>query len=212
VATLTARFDKALFYSGVLARATSSKINDLDLTARALATAALVIGAGGDEDEVISSLLLELANSQNDARLLPEIRGLFGNEVLAIIEDCLASNYRKIAGTWQYGIYKRILGQHSRSSLVALADSMVMAISLHSQLIAHGSEAWKAYDASREEVLRHFELLARTFGELKPGVLSAHFAALVSELVCAASPYNAEPDPPDGDEPLPFRPRIVSED
>lgn len=204
MAALTARFDKALFYSSVLSRALSRETNDLDLTARALATAALVIGAGGNEDEAISSLLLEIADGRHDQRMLVDIGALFGSEVLAILEDCLASNYRKVAATWRSGVYSRIVSRPPRSTLVALADSMVMAGALHASLIGRGSQAWNGYEASREDVLRHFELLVRAFVEIQPGALAAQFESLVSELLCAASPYNAEP--------LPFRPRITRDD
>jgi hypothetical protein len=142
--------------------------------------------------------------------LLGEIGALFGREVQEILQDCLASDYRKIAAARSFGVHKKAVRQLPRPALVALADSIVMAVALHSDLIAHGSRAWNRYEESREDVLSHFEALAQTFGQARPGVLAAHFATIVSELVCAASPYQEEPA--GSGDPLPFRPRIVSED
>lgn len=185
MAAFSGRFDKALIYASALYRALDPVPGEVFSISRPLAIAALIIEAGGSEDEAIGGLLLGLAAKDFEPHLLDEIHRLFGGNVCQLIGNCLASDYRRPRRT--HGHIKlpstALVAQLDRSTLIALADSMVAALALHAQLLNRdGPEDLEAQ-------AQHYDMLARIFDQICPGTLAGQFRLLVAELIVLASPY-----------------------
>jgi Guanosine polyphosphate pyrophosphohydrolases/synthetases len=179
------RFDKALIYASALYRALRPASGSIVPISRPLAIAALIIEAGGSEDEAIGGLLLDLAAGDFQPHVLDEIHRLFGADVCQLIGNCLASDYRKPRRTHGHIrlLSTGLAAQLARSTLIALADSMVGALALHARLLNQD------HPENLDPMMDHYNLLAQAFGQIRPGTLSEQFALIVADLTALASPY-----------------------
>lgn len=64
------------------------KIGGIPYIAHLLSVAALVLEAGGDEDEAIAALLHDAVEDQGGIPTRNEIRQRFGDRVVAIVDGC----------------------------------------------------------------------------------------------------------------------------
>lgn len=212
MAELTGRFDKALMYASALNRLVRSGSADHRSFSYALWTAALVLEAGGNEDEAIAALLLDVAGLEKGAAILAEISPMFGDDVYNIIRNCLASDYRVpcVSRGDVREFSTKLAAQLNVALPVALADSMVKASVIYSDLIVDGLRAWARYQEGKDALLEHYDLLARSFALLVPSALAERFSYVVAELGALASPYADDGITTASIEA--FRPRIVPED
>jgi (p)ppGpp synthase/HD superfamily hydrolase len=187
----TGRFDKALIYASAVRRLIRPARDFSHAMSRSLATAALVIEAGGDEDEAIAALLLDLAATDLNIVLSREIHRLFGGDVSGMIRNCLTSDYRRpdrAVGNVKT-VTTILAAQLARSTLVALADSVISAMAMHTEFLVGGEQRANGDAADTQELVAHYDLLARSFSQLCPGPLSERFGWLVAELNALVSPY-----------------------
>ena len=85
---LSPRFSEALTYAHELHATQRRKGADTPYIGHLLAVAALVIEAGGDEDEAIAALLHDGPEDAGGQATLDEIRDRFGDRVADIVEHC----------------------------------------------------------------------------------------------------------------------------
>ena len=64
------------------------KGTEIPYIAHLLGVAALVLEAGGDEDQVIAAFLHDAAEDQGGVKTLNQIQSLFGERVARIVKDC----------------------------------------------------------------------------------------------------------------------------
>src|SRR6266850_7434816 len=89
---LTHRFDLALHFASGLHHAQRRKGTDTPYIAHLLGVAALVLEAGGDEDQAIAALLHDAMEDCGGAPVLEEIRHEFGERVARIVVGCTDSD------------------------------------------------------------------------------------------------------------------------
>ena len=89
---LTERFDQALLWASELHRNQRRKGGGAPYMAHLLAVTALVLEAGGDEDEAIAALLHDAIEDQGGPPVRAAIEERFGPRVAAIVEGCTDSD------------------------------------------------------------------------------------------------------------------------
>jgi (p)ppGpp synthase/HD superfamily hydrolase len=120
---ITERYARTLTYSAGIHSAShlygAADIRDL------LAVSALVLQAGGDEDQAIAALLHDSVERCGGKQRLDDIRERFGDRVALIVEGC--SDW--VDQPWQMALDG---GRHTQSKLdnLALADEPVMLVRL----------------------------------------------------------------------------------
>src|SRR5437016_10295852 len=85
---LTWRFDLALQFATGLHHDQARKGASVPYIAHLMAGCALVLEAGGDEDQAIAALLHDAVEDQGGLVTLETIRHLFGQRVAAAVESC----------------------------------------------------------------------------------------------------------------------------
>jgi (p)ppGpp synthase/HD superfamily hydrolase len=85
---LTGRFDLALHFASGLHHAQRRKGTEVPYIAHLMSVAALVLEAGGDEDQVVAALLHDAMEDQGGTPTLKTIRQLFGDRVAETVREC----------------------------------------------------------------------------------------------------------------------------
>jgi GTP pyrophosphokinase len=169
----------ALDAAATMHAAQTRKGSGIPYLSHLLATCAIVLEHGGDEDEGIAALLHDAIE---DVQPTDEARGVvayFGERVLAIVEGCTDSDsHPKPPWRERKERYLHHL-RHADASvlLVAGADKLHNARSLLMDLRAVGDKVWDRFNAGRDETLWYY----RRAVEVMRGN-PAHHPALVDEL------------------------------
>jgi (p)ppGpp synthase/HD superfamily hydrolase len=149
-----------------------------------LGVAAVVIDAGGTEDEAIAALLHDAAEDAGGRRMLARIEREFGAAVAALVES-LSDTLETPKPPWRERkeAYVEHIGESSDSAvLVSLADKLYNARAILLDYRDVGEKLWERFNADREDVLWYYESLAEAFHARRPGVLADELAATVAEL------------------------------
>jgi (p)ppGpp synthase/HD superfamily hydrolase len=85
---LTWRFDAALHFASGLHHEQRRKGGSIPYVAHLLGVCALVLEAGGDEDQAIAALLHDAVEDQGGISTLKTIHHLFGSRVAGIVKSC----------------------------------------------------------------------------------------------------------------------------
>src|ERR1700745_2434241 len=85
---LTWRFDLALQFASGLHHRQARKGGSVPYIAHLMGVCALVLEAGGDEDQAIAALLHDAVEDQGGLPTLQTIRHLFGERVAVAVESC----------------------------------------------------------------------------------------------------------------------------
>jgi hypothetical protein len=85
---LTGRLDLAFHFASGLHHAQRRKGAEVPYIAHLMSVAALVLEAGGDEDQVLAALLHDAMEDQGGPPTLNTIRRLFGDRVAETIREC----------------------------------------------------------------------------------------------------------------------------
>lgn len=140
--------------------------------AHLMSTAALVLEAGGDEEEAIAGLLQDsLEDCEYTQATYEELVDLFGERVAGIVRDCSDSEPDEGAEKepWRQRKEKYIAGlqhHHRDSILVSSADKLHNARSILADYRIHGDVLWKRFNAGRDDQLWYYRSLADTYRQL----------------------------------------------
>ena len=85
---LTQKYAKAVTYANKHHVKQARKGKDVPYISHLLAVSALVLEAGGDQDQAIGGLLHDVAEDQGGEERLAEVKALFGQRVEAIVRGC----------------------------------------------------------------------------------------------------------------------------
>lgn len=149
-----------------------------------LGVAALVLEAGGDEDQAIAALLHDAVEDQGGAATQAEIQRRFGDRVAAIVAACSDTD-RHPKPPWRERkeAYLRHLAHAPREALlVSLADKVHNSRSLLADLRDDGDRTWSRFSGGKEGELWYYRRLADTFGAIAPGRLAAELERTVREI------------------------------
>lgn len=152
------RFEEALAWTSALHRRQARKGPAVPYVAHLLAVCALVLEAGGDEDEAIAALLHDAVEDQGGAPRLEEIRNRYGDRVAAIVDGCTDA-YESPKPAWQKRKQDFIgsLDQATDSVLlVVAADKLHNVQSTIECLKAEGPCVWERF-RGRERALWYYQ-------------------------------------------------------
>ena len=165
---LTDRFSAALSYAHKLHRTQIRKGADTPYIGHLLAVAALVLEAGGDEDEAIAALLHDGPEDAGGQAVLEEIETRFGKNVANIVEHCsdtLVEDRSEKEEWWQRKrSYQGKLVEGSDSALlVSLADKVHNAEATLRDLRREGPVIFTRFSTGREGTLWNYEKLLEIY-------------------------------------------------
>jgi (p)ppGpp synthase/HD superfamily hydrolase len=185
---LTWRFNLALQFASGLHHQQGRKGTRVPYVSHLMAVCALVLEAGGDEDQAIAALLHDAVEDQGGLATLETIRQLFGDRVSATVEACSDSTVSdpKMKPPWRERKEKYLakLPSADQSALiVGAADKLHNVRAVLTDYRQIGQELWSRFNVGKEEHLWYYGALVEAFKKTTaPKVLVDQLERLVSEL------------------------------
>ena len=181
---LTDKFEAALVYATRLHANQTRKISGIPYVAHLLSVAALVLEAGGTEEEAIAALLHDAVEDQGGSKTREEIRQQFGDVVVAIIDGCTeCDTYPKPPWEERKKTYLHNL-RHASPSVrrVSLADKLHNARSLLADWRQYGDSIWNQFKAGREGTLWFYQELLQVYRETGSDFMTEELSRVIREL------------------------------
>jgi len=201
---LTDTFDDALVYAARLHRRQRRKASGVPYVAHLLAVAALVLEAGGSQDEAIAALLHDAPEDQGGEETLADIRRRFGDTVADIVADC-SDTLASPKPPWRprKEAYLAHLAHAAPSvRLVSAADKLHNARSILRDYRELGEVVWGRFRGGREGTLWYYRTLVDILQSTGDGPLLDELARTVAELERLAGCHGtavteSSPEPPE---------------
>jgi (p)ppGpp synthase/HD superfamily hydrolase len=163
---LTPRFDAALLYASEHHRSQLRKRTDIPYLAHLLAVTALVLEAGGGEDEAIAALLHDVVEDGGGAPALAYIDETFGADVARWVEQS-SDNITPPKPPWRerkQGYLDAMAEKDPGALLVGLADKVHNARSILADYQLVGEDVWSRFSAGDgDEVRWYYRALVDAF-------------------------------------------------
>lgn len=178
------RLVEALEYASELHADQRRKGTDIPYVAHLLAVCALVLEAGGDEDQAVAALLHDAVEDQGGAPILREIRRRFGRRVAGIVDSCSDTDVWP-KPEWKDRKRTYIEGLNTASPealLVSLADKANNARSILGDYLELGEKLWSRFTGTAEQQLWYYRSLAELFTRRFPGPLASELDRTVRDL------------------------------
>jgi (p)ppGpp synthase/HD superfamily hydrolase len=153
-----------------------------------MSVCALVLEAGGDEDQAISALLHDAVEDQGGKATLDTIRHLFGKRVADAVESCSDSTAtdptKKLPWRERKEMYlTHLQGAKEDAVLIAAADKLHNARAILSDYRELGEQLWLRFNAPKNEQLWYYCALVETLRQTAaPTVLVGELEKVVKEL------------------------------
>lgn len=181
---LTERFEAALIYATRLHANQTRKVGGVPYISHLMSVAALVLEAGGNEDEAIAALLHDAVEDQGGKATREEIHRQFGDVVVAIVDGCTESDTQpKPPWLERKTRYLEQLRHASREvRLVSLADKLHNARSVLAEWQQQGDAIWSQFNGGKEKTLWFYQSLVQVYQETGSDWLTEEFARVVSQL------------------------------
>jgi len=188
---LTEKYSRAVTYASAVHGAQVRKGTDVTYLCHLLGVSALVIEAGGTEDEAIAGLLHDAVEDAGGLARLADLRVRFGDTVADIVlacSDSTDSEWKKSVAYWdrkqQYIDHLESPDSDPRAVLVSIADKVHNARTIVSDLERDGVKALEKFNAPEKwMILRYYSELLR-IGHLKavPDTLTIPLALAVGTI------------------------------
>ncbi len=181
---LTDKFETALVYATRLHATQTRKASGIPYISHLLSVAALILEAGGTEEEAIAGLLHDAVEDQGGSETREEIRQLFGDEIVTIIDGCTESDtYPKPPWEERKQQYLENLRSSSLSvRRVSLADKLHNARSLLSDWQQFGDVIWTRFNSGKEKTLWFYQTLVEVYQKTGSDWMTEEFTRVVSQL------------------------------
>ncbi len=180
--TLTDRFHSARTSASRLHAKQRRKGKNVPYVAHLLGVAALVLEAGGDEDQAIAALLHDAVEDQGGLPQLDEIRREFGGRVAVIVTDC-SDSFTQPKPDW-YERKKKYLEHLPTTSpdvlLVSAADKLHNARTILADWREEGDRVFERFKGKKQGTLWYYRALTDTFLSIPYG--SPGLRRMVEEL------------------------------
>jgi hypothetical protein len=185
---LTWRFDTALQFASGLHHSQTRKGGFIPYIAHLMSVCALVIEAGGDEDQAIAALLHDAVEDQGGLPTLATIRQMFGDRVADTVESCsdsMATNPDKKL-PWRPRKDKYL--EHLRTAnadalIVSAADKLHNARAILADYRELGEGLWSRFKAPKKEQLWFYGAIVTTLRQTTaPKALVDELSLVVEEL------------------------------
>jgi (p)ppGpp synthase/HD superfamily hydrolase len=153
-----------------------------------MSVCALVLEAGGDEDQAIAALLHDAVEDQGGLPTLDTIRHMFGDRVANTVESCSDSTATHPTEKPPWRERKDKYLEHLRSAngdalIVSAADKVHNARAILSDCRELGEVSWSRFNAAKEDQLRYYSALVETLRQTTaPKALVDELSKVVEEL------------------------------
>jgi len=159
------RFEQALVYAAQKHAGQTRKSSDIPYVSHVLSVAALVLEAGGDEDQAIAALLHDVVEDCGGAPVLAEIRQRFGQRVAFIVDGCTDTDQTP-KPPWRarkddYLRHLRGAGEDVR--LVSVADKLHNVRSIVTDYRSLGDAVWERFAGRKDGSLWYYRALLDIF-------------------------------------------------
>jgi len=183
-AKLTQRFEEALAFAARLHGDQTRKGTPIPYISHLLGVTALVLEAGGSEDEAIAALLHDAVEDQGGPAVREEIRRRFGAAVAGIVDGCTdAETIPKPPWRERKQAYIRHIAEASPSvRLVSCADKLHNARSILADYEHIGEQLWDRFRGGREGTLWYYRSLVEAFREAGPAPWAGELERVVRRI------------------------------
>jgi (p)ppGpp synthase/HD superfamily hydrolase len=153
-----------------------------------MSVCALVLEAGGDEDQAIAALLHDAVEDRGGRSTLDTIRQMFGDRVATTVESCSDSMATNPDKKLPWRLRKDKYLEHLRSAnadalMVSAADKLHNARAILADYRELGEGLWSRFNAPKEDQLWYYAALVDTMQKTAaPKVLVEELSRVVSEL------------------------------
>jgi len=185
---LTPRFTQALEYAAQLHREQFRKGTTIPYIAHLLSVAALVLEAGGTEDQAIAALLHDGPEDQGGDATLQVIRERFGEPVARMVAAC-SDTYEVPKPEWRPRKEKylaHLAGVDADALLVSMADKLHNVRSIAADYHVIGDAVWSRFAGARDGTLWYYRALVEAYRQRAPGPLLNLLDADMTQLERAA--------------------------
>jgi (p)ppGpp synthase/HD superfamily hydrolase len=185
---LTWRFDTALQFASGLHHDQARKAGHIPYIAHLMSVCALVLEAGGDEDQAIAALLHDAVEDRGGRSTLDTIRQMFGDRVADAVESCSDSMETNPDEKLPWRLRKDKYLEHLRTAnadalMVSAADKLHNARAVLADYREVGEGLWSRFNAPREDQLWYYDTLVATLqGTKAPKALVDELSLVVGEL------------------------------
>lgn len=180
----SSRLSEAFDYANNLHANQLRKGTTIPYIAHLLSVTALVLEAGGDEDQAIAALLHDAAEDQGGRGTLEEIENLFGVRVANIVEECSDTlttpkpPWRKRKETY----LKHLRETPSDARLVSLADKLHNARSILREVKNKGLSSFEKFNGKKPGTLWYYSELVAIFQESEENFLIDELTWVVNQI------------------------------
>ncbi|GAB1541985.1 HD domain-containing protein [Scytonema sp. NUACC21] len=181
---LSSRFESALVYATRLHAHQVRKSSDIPYISHLLSVAALVLEDGGDEDEAIAALLHDAIEDQGGAKTREEIRQLFGEKVVTIVDGCTDSEVIP-KPPWKQRKQEHIEKMRSASPevrRVSQADKLHNIRSTLADWYREGEAVWHKFKGGKEGTLWYYRSLLSIYQETGTSFLTQELDRAITVL------------------------------
>lgn len=161
---LSDRFFQAMAYAAEAHREQVRKSTNIAYISHPFGVAALVLEAGGDEDQAIAGLLHDVAEDCGGEDRLIEIARLFGDRVEHIVRGCSDSLVADEVSKAPWMLRKEEHIEHLKTSdadtlLVTAADKTHNARAIATDIQSIREEVWERFNASQGEIIWYYNTI-----------------------------------------------------
>ncbi len=167
---LSGRFVDALEAAAAMFAGRKRKGSGIPYISHLLAACSIALDNGADEDQAIAALFHDAIEDIEETEKARTIVGLFGREVLRIVEACSDSDTHP-KPDWQKrkeGYLARISEEDHAVLLVSISDKLHNARSISSDLRKPGPDVWDRFSAPREKQLWYYRELVKIYRRRMP--------------------------------------------
>jgi (p)ppGpp synthase/HD superfamily hydrolase len=184
VPKLGPRFEEAFRFAAEKHATQTRKRTSVPYLSHLMSVAALVLEAGGDEDQAIAALLHDVVEDCGGKPMLEEVARRFGPRVARIVDGCTDA-YTIPKPSWKQRKldYLAILRNADDDiRLVSAADKLHNVRSILADHRIEGDAVWDRFSGRREGTLWYYRAVLDTLLEGRPNRLIGELERAVAEL------------------------------
>ena len=188
-AKLSPRFNEAFLYAADKHANQTRKKTDVPYISHLMSVAALVLEAGGDENQAIAALLHDVVEDCGGYPVLDEIRQKFGDGVANIVAG-LTDAYTTPKPPWKARKldYLELLRKSSDDvRLVSAADKLHNVRTILAGYRKEGDSVWERFSGRRDGTLWYYRAVLEVLQQGKPNRLVDELQRVVTELETLAT-------------------------
>ena len=186
---LGSRFSEAFLFAAEKHALQTRKRTAVPYISHLMAVAALVLEAGGNEDEAVAALLHDAVEDCGGKPVLEDIRHRFGSKVADIVEGCTDA-YTIPKPPWKQRKldYLNLLQRSGDSvRLVSAADKLHNARTILTDYRSEGDSVWDRFSGGQEGTLWYYRAVLDVLKQGAPNRLVQELDRVVTELETLAT-------------------------